>query len=88
MFILINGSLDTTSFEGTAFTDLLKETNKNVYVITNSTQNSLFKHGKVLIFEICDTNDGINLQDKFASANILEFNISDNVTFEFKKLWN
>lgn len=87
LFILINGSLDTESFEGTAFIDLLKETDKNVYVITNATQNSLFKYGKVHIFEICDTSDGVNLQDKFASANILEFNISDKVTFEFKKLW-
>ena len=66
----------------------LKETDKNVYVITNSTQNSLFKHGKVHIFEICDTSDGVNLEDKFASANILEFNISDKITFEYKKLWN
>lgn len=88
LFILINGSLDTESFEGEVFIDLLKETDKNVYVITNSTQNSLFKHGKVHIFEICDTSDGVNLEDKFASANILEFNISDKITFEFKKLWN
>ena len=28
-----------------------------------------------------------NLEDKLASANILEFNIADTVTFEFKKLW-
>ena len=48
----------------------------------------LFKTTRFIIFEICDTSDGVNLEDKFASANILEFNISDNVTFEFKKLWN
>ncbi len=89
LFILINGYLDTESFEGEVFIDLLKETEKNVYVVTNSTQNSLFRYENVHIFEICDTTDGVNLEDKLASANILEFNINNNkVTYQFKKLWN
>ena len=88
VFILINGSLNTDSFEGITFIDLMKETNKNVYVVTNSSQNSIHKYGNVHIFEICDTSDGVTLEDKLTSANILEFNIDKRITYEFKKLWN
>ncbi len=88
LFILANGYIDTNSFENTTLIDLLKETDKNVYIITNSTQNSLHKYGNVHIFEMCDTSDGITLEDKFSCGNILEFNISNKVTYEFKKLWN
>lgn len=88
IFILINGNLDTTSFEGQAFIDLLKETKKNAYVISNSSSNCLHKYGNVHIFEICDTADGFILKDKLLSATILEFNITDNITYEFKRLYN
>ena len=88
IFILINGNLDTSSFEGQAFIDLLKDTKKNVYVISNSSINSLHKYGNVHMFEICDTADGFILEDKLLSATILEFNISDDITYEFKRLYN
>ena len=88
IFILINGKVDTETFEGQTFIDLLKTTNKNVYVISNSSITSLHKYANVHIFEICDTADGFNLDDKLFSANILEFNLVGNdITYEFKRLY-
>ncbi len=89
LFILVNGTLKSDTIEGSSFLDMLNDLNTNVYVVTNAPQTSYHKYKSVNIFGISDTTDGVNLDDKMANANILEFNINnDKVTYEFKKLWN
>ena len=89
LFVLVNGTIATDTLEGSSFLDLLNDIKPNVYVVTNSPQTAFYKYKEVNIFELSDTADGVNLDDKIANANILEFNINNNkVTYQFKKLWN
>lgn len=88
VFITTNGYFDMDGREIRAIINVLKETEKNVYIISRGDANTVKIIDGIRFFTVADNYSYLNMADAVENIKMLVFSVKDDkVTYSFKNIY-